>query len=375
MLSRREAFALAGVLAAMTRDYTPGGPGTGRQPAPMNAPQAPELSIGVQPGTPNIIRAFQVIVSGGANSGIFVYSPTVGAGNLVASLTAQSGTDPFLNFYPAGLNVGKIASGHTHIDIDGSIDINNSASQLIATLRPQDQALLFYTPGGGANTLQSSIASASGTDQFGNAYLQGVTVYRNPGLPSAAWTAAVYDGGGVNYHQAASEAGPWSSNDTNGNPMPSFTIVGAGAGGGIPEIAWNGGYITLTPIDTVAPLVAADPASVATTTAETWHTLGGGLGIANLSRTHGRYRMTPEGEVEIDVLLTATGAGGPASGTFANNLAAQYQPALQRSYPLMGPLAAGPGRVLVSTAGAVQVSLPAFANGNIFGGTIIMPLD
>jgi len=151
--------------------------------------------------------------------------------------------------------------------------------------------------------------------------------------------------------------------------------VGGGAGGGIPEIAWNGGYMTLTPIDTVSPLIAADPASGSVTTAETWHTLGGGLGIANLSSTHGRYRMTPQGEVEIDIVLTATGAGGPASGTFANNLASQYQPAIQRSYPLGGPLAAGLGRVLVGTAGSVQVSVPAFNNGNIWGGTIIMPLD
>jgi hypothetical protein len=82
----------------MTRDYTPGGPGVGRQPAPMNAPTAADLSIGVQPGTPNIIRAFQVIIAGGANSGLFVYSPSAGLNKLVASITnTLTGTDPYGN--------------------------------------------------------------------------------------------------------------------------------------------------------------------------------------------------------------------------------------------------------------------------------------
>jgi len=109
-------------------------------------------------------------------------------------------------------------------------------------------------------------------------------------------------------------------------------------------------------------------------TIEDWHTLAGGLGLANLTSTHGRYRMLTNGTVEIDILLTATGAGS-GTGTFANSLAAPYQPALQRSYSLQGPIAAGPARVTVVTSGAISVSMPTYASGNIFGGTIIMILD
>jgi len=36
-------------------------------------------------------------------SGIFGYSPTPGAGNLVFSVAADAGTDPYGNAYPAGV--------------------------------------------------------------------------------------------------------------------------------------------------------------------------------------------------------------------------------------------------------------------------------
>jgi len=45
---------------------------------------------------------YVLVVSGGAGSGVFVYSPTAGAGNLVASVAAAAGDDPFGNAYLAG---------------------------------------------------------------------------------------------------------------------------------------------------------------------------------------------------------------------------------------------------------------------------------
>jgi hypothetical protein len=40
-------------------------------------------------------------------TGFFVYSPTLGAGNLVGSWAAKAGTDPYGNAYPAGLQVSN----------------------------------------------------------------------------------------------------------------------------------------------------------------------------------------------------------------------------------------------------------------------------
>ena len=68
--------------------------GTGRQPAPMNAPPAQPLGIGVQPGTPNVIRARLVEIFGTApppSSGLFVYDAS---GRLVAAIAGAPGTDP-----------------------------------------------------------------------------------------------------------------------------------------------------------------------------------------------------------------------------------------------------------------------------------------
>lgn len=44
-----------------------------------------------------------IIQAGGTFTGLFVYSPTIGAGNLIASIAAQAGTDPYGNSYVAGL--------------------------------------------------------------------------------------------------------------------------------------------------------------------------------------------------------------------------------------------------------------------------------
>ena len=53
----------------------------------------------------------------GGYSGLFGYQPAPGPGNLVISITAQAGTDPFGNPYPAGIQVGP-ASG-PQVEITG----------------------------------------------------------------------------------------------------------------------------------------------------------------------------------------------------------------------------------------------------------------
>ena len=49
----------------------------------------------IVPGSRGPLRAREVIVSGsGPGSGIFVYSPTVALGNLIASITSYAGSGP-----------------------------------------------------------------------------------------------------------------------------------------------------------------------------------------------------------------------------------------------------------------------------------------
>lgn len=96
MISRR---GLLGTGAAMA--FTPMGdrlPG-GRRPDQHYQPPTAVTPAG---GRQGVVRARQVIVSG-PGEGMFSYSPTVGAGNLVASTgIAVAGTDPYGNAYLIG---------------------------------------------------------------------------------------------------------------------------------------------------------------------------------------------------------------------------------------------------------------------------------
>src|SRR5208337_1142558 len=96
-------------------------------------------------------------------SGIFGYSPTVGSGNLIFSLSAAAGTDPYGNAYPQGINLAAGAiSGTT---FSGTDFIINSSGEF------------FYSGTPAAGNLIQSIAIADGTDGFGNHYLAGISTY------------------------------------------------------------------------------------------------------------------------------------------------------------------------------------------------------
>lgn len=65
-------------------------------------PDRPQPQPGIGPSQGQVVRARQVIVSGPAG-GVFVYSPAPGAGNLIASISANPGTDPYGNRFLAGV--------------------------------------------------------------------------------------------------------------------------------------------------------------------------------------------------------------------------------------------------------------------------------
>lgn len=78
-------------------------PGAGGQvpPRPDQQYQAGQ-AVPVAPGTSNVLRARQVIVAG-PGEGVFTYSPSAGAGNLISTAgIATAGTDRFGNIYLAG---------------------------------------------------------------------------------------------------------------------------------------------------------------------------------------------------------------------------------------------------------------------------------
>lgn len=81
-------------------------PGLGGLP-PLRADQqfTPPPNVTAPGAAAGVVRARQVIITGGKNAGIFVYAPSPGLGNLIGSWTAAAGIDGFGNPYPQGLNV------------------------------------------------------------------------------------------------------------------------------------------------------------------------------------------------------------------------------------------------------------------------------
>lgn len=94
-----------------------------------------------------------IIESGVEGSGLFVYSGAPANGNLIAAISATSGTDPYGNAYYATATFGDTADAFMQITPTGQE--------------------LFYTSGGLGDLLMS-LAPTGGTDQFGNTFPAGL---------------------------------------------------------------------------------------------------------------------------------------------------------------------------------------------------------
>lgn len=156
----------------------------GLSPPPMNRPPAPTLQIGVQPGTTPGVVVRVVISASGAFTGLFVYSPSPGAGNLIDSIAAAPGTDPFGNTYQAGITTYTPSSTSFARLFNGEIQFADTASHFWEILaQTAGELLVFQTPGTGADLFLNSTgtlqAAAPGTP----------TVPETPHAPSlnAGW--------------------------------------------------------------------------------------------------------------------------------------------------------------------------------------------
>src|SRR5262249_31836640 len=107
-----------------------------------------------------------------------------------------------------------------------------------------------------------------------------------------------------------------------------------------------------------SPVVALDP--VALNTPETWHSLGT---TSHISWNQAAYRMTPEGELELDFHGNSDGSNA-ATVTFSVTLPAAYRPTTNnRRQPIHTGRAITAGETMpfvqVTTGGAVQVNMNA----------------
>lgn len=332
----------------------------------------------------------------GTFSGLFVYSPTPGPGNLVASVTASSGTDPFGNAYIGGVALYD-SSGNPRLVMAFSANPNfemlNAAGSQIMNLSSLKDAMFWYLDEGvsGQGPLFASIAPINGNDIFGNTYESGVTSYSQVvallisqllggqlnlgivGSPSLGQVAAYGFPVLGQMNGLLFRSGQQSSGDTQAN----MVLINTTGGGGDPGLIVSQGSVRGSissrlvqfggglSLDIAVPW---DPSS-SRGFEETWHTLGT---LAGATVGKARFRLLADGEVKVEIDITF-GVATAVPITFSVTIPAAWQ--VPGSVDVRAPMAqtnaaGGIGRIFVGSAGGGspgQVQFTTLGAGNAIG--------
>lgn len=271
---------------------------------------------------------------------------------------------------------------------DGSAEFNNLVVR--GTFNGTDFVInaagtFVYSGTPAAGNLLASMAPAAGTDSFGNAYLSGVAAYG-----TALHLFAELAGGDLSLGSQNA-----SSKITN---VAVIQLIDALLNGIAPELkltspltsAGNGSSLilsgesqngaqpatwALSPGGTALGVFAeaGTPSGPPPAGAEQWNSLGT---LAGYAVTEGRYKLTPENEVVIDIQVTALGANA-SSVNFSNTMPAAYQTLVARNAPLSttrNVTGADPWPRLFVAGGVVSV-IQAPNTTATLGTNVRLPLD
>lgn len=273
-------------------------------------------------------------------------------------------------------------------------------------ISPTNGVILVYSGLPANGNLSISIAAASGVDQFGNSYPAGIGTFGGTSQFAPAITLSVNSpdlalASFINMFEAATGTGSeyfsaqWFGPEMTGhtdvvsvNLFSNFKNGSQSAQGEL--LYFSPGGTQYAPFiwnelgcNIIASLITGQHPGATVPTAETWQSLGSpsATGYNTLAQ---RYRMTPEGECEIDISLVAAAGGGTAGTyTYANTLGSSYQfsGSNTRAYPLgyNSGAALSPASLLVDpsgsgTPGRVRIILPALPATTSIGNTFCMPL-
>lgn len=227
----------------------------------------------------------------------------------------------------------------------------NDIFQVLIVEAGQTRSGLFVYSGLPASgNLIASVAAATGTDEFGNSYQDGIVSYV-------------------------------SSSDYVKLRGDRIGFVGGGSNASINLTADGllfGGISPLQRYYFDKDIAAVDPTTG--NTAETWHSINGSghTGATGWTVNHGRYRKAEDGCVEWDFnVYGGPGGDGSVAGsagtiTFTDTLGPDYQPAMDRIYPLGTNSTGATAFAHITTAGAVTLIVPAVAK---LGASFHMRLD
>lgn len=291
------------------------------------------------------------------NTGMFIYSGVPAHGNLIASIAAVGGTDPFGNAFGAGIS--SVTPTGQFSNINGAEQVFGVILNTNVVINPI--GVFVYSPTTGLNNLIVSMASAGGTDAFGNNFPQGFACY-NP----AANSVAQLINGSLNLIPNSvanwlADVGLSVITIASSNKQAAGMIATDGTTADISgfDLFPDASPLIITRLNN--QLVACDPSTAvgSPSVPETWHLmtplLNGWVTQAGLVVCKYRLVPSPAKTVEIIGALTATAA---TSTTFFT-LPANYRPLNVQQFACVAsagvPAGTGPG-INCDTAGNLSLN-------------------
>lgn len=159
--------------------------------------------------------------SAGGFTGFFVYSPTIGAGDLIASVAGQDGTDPYGDAYYAGVasytaqTFALLRGGQLFVgDMPATAQNLSNAAALFTTNGSNSVSLLSKLTGAAVSRLLLELVSATASNRARFLVLNQDSTDPADLLVSGAALAVSADGGTPESWQTPSFSTGWSATST-----------------------------------------------------------------------------------------------------------------------------------------------------------------
>jgi hypothetical protein len=213
---------------------------------------------------------FAVVVAGGTGSGLFIYSPAVGAGNLIYSVSASNGTDPYGNpYFDVATAYGTTAGSRVTVAVGTAFpSINFFTGSATEALNSSILAAVA-SPGGAA---EQQVLTTFGPENTASADRAGLELLASPNNQPGAATGILFyqDSAGVQHNLIAVGG------------LGVFRQSIAGMSGGVPlnqmDFFTRTAATTALTALTTSYAIPADDASTPGGTQTTYHLRAGGNG-------------------------------------------------------------------------------------------------
>jgi len=358
--------------------------------------QSPNFTTGVsgwQIAKDGSAQFNNVTIRGGETVGgtTLLYNGTPAKGSLFCAIAETAGSDEYGNVYGQGFNMGVwsalsgVQEQHFGIDDQGNLYLANSSGATAIYMDPDNGFIGIYDSSGtGDGNLITSLASSAGTDAWGNAYVDGFGTYGSDGAQIIAEFYADGESGILLAPQSGltpdkiyppqavggtggSGTGQWlalglisGATAQTGVPESQVTLYGGSSDGttSIPHVSVYGGSSGDMICDiNEHGIVAANPTTA--NIAETWHTitLDSGWSVPS-GYPAPRYRLLPDGNVQLDGLAEYSSAFTAATSLCASN-------PLPTEYRIAG-YSSGTDAILKGMSAGVRACVQMNASGVIY---------